>query len=57
MTMTIPNITKTACALIPTAEGEFQLCVYLDDQNKEHLALIRGEVAGQQNVLVRLHSE
>jgi GTP cyclohydrolase II len=55
--MATPNVTKTACARIPTAEGEFQLCVYLDDQGKEHLALIRGDVAGRQNVLARLHSE
>jgi GTP cyclohydrolase II len=57
MITAIPKVIKTACARIPTAEGEFQLCVYLDDQGKEHLTLIRGEIYGQQNVLVRLHSE
>ena len=45
-------------ARIPTAAGEFQLCLYVDNQNnKEHLALIMGEVADQRDVLVRLHSE
>jgi GTP cyclohydrolase II len=46
------------CARIPTNEGEFQLCVYYDEQTgKEHLALILGEVAGQEGVLTRIHSE
>ncbi len=43
---------------IPTQYGEFVLHYYsntLDD--KEHLAFVKGEVADQSNVLVRLHSE
>jgi len=39
-------------------DGEFQLYLYhtsLDD--KEHLALVLGEVDGHSNVLVRVHSE
>jgi len=43
---------------MPTDYGEFDLYLYrskLDGQH--HLALVRGEVAGQQNVLVRVHSE
>ena len=45
-------------ARVPTAMGEFQLCLYLDHlSDKEHLALVIGEPAGKQNVLVRLHSE
>jgi GTP cyclohydrolase II len=47
-----------AVARIPTAEGEFQLCLYTNNQDdKEHLALIMGNVAHQPNVLVRVHSE
>lgn len=52
------TVTSAASARIPTAESEFRLFFYkssLDD--KEHLALVRGEVAGGQNVLVRVHSE
>jgi len=46
------------CARIPTTSGEFQLFLYLDDQtDKEHLALVKGDVSNQQQVLVRLHSE
>ena len=43
---------------MPTDYGEFDLALYrskIDGQH--HLALIRGEVAGKKNVLVRVHSE
>ena len=43
---------------LPTDYGEFDLHLYrsrLDDQH--HLALVYGDVAGQKNVLVRVHSE
>ncbi len=43
---------------LPTRHGEFKLCLYktmIDD--KEHLALVCGEVEGKENVLVRVHSE
>jgi 3,4-dihydroxy 2-butanone 4-phosphate synthase/GTP cyclohydrolase II len=43
---------------LPTDYGDFVLHLYrskLDGQH--HLALVRGEVAGQENVLVRVHSE
>ncbi len=43
---------------LPTPYGEFELHLYrskLDGQH--HLALVRGEVAGHKNVLVRVHSE
>jgi 3,4-dihydroxy 2-butanone 4-phosphate synthase/GTP cyclohydrolase II len=43
---------------LPTDYGDFQLHLYrsLTDQ-QHHLALVKGEVAGQSNVLVRVHSE
>jgi 3,4-dihydroxy 2-butanone 4-phosphate synthase/GTP cyclohydrolase II len=43
---------------MPTDYGEFDLYLYrskLDGQH--HLALVRGNVAGQKKVLVRVHSE
>jgi len=43
---------------LPTDYGDFDLHLYrstLDGQH--HLALVRGEVAGRKNVLVRVHSE
>jgi len=52
------KITKMACARIPTDAGEFQLCLYRSDHDqKEHLALIRGEVRGGEQILARVHSE
>jgi 3,4-dihydroxy 2-butanone 4-phosphate synthase / GTP cyclohydrolase II len=45
-------------ARIPTKYGEFTAYVFeslLD--GTEHMAFVRGEVAGKQNVLVRVHSE
>jgi 3,4-dihydroxy 2-butanone 4-phosphate synthase/GTP cyclohydrolase II len=43
---------------LPTAHGDFDLYLYqsmLDDQH--HLALVKGDVSGRPNVLVRVHSE
>ncbi len=43
---------------LPTEHGDFTLHLYrscVDGQH--HLALVRGDVAGKQNVLVRVHSE
>jgi GTP cyclohydrolase II len=51
-------VKKMVCARIPTSPGEFQLCLYTTNQDdKEHLALIMGEVEGKSDVLVRVHSE
>ena len=48
---------KTAVRL-PTEWGEFQMLLYEDHrEHKEHMVLMRGEVIGQQDVLVRVHSE
>jgi 3,4-dihydroxy 2-butanone 4-phosphate synthase/GTP cyclohydrolase II len=51
-------IRRVSEARIPTRHGEFTAYVYeslLD--GVEHLAFVRGEVAGAGNVLVRVHSE
>lgn len=43
---------------IPTPEGEFQLSLYTSDQDeKEHLAVVMGQVEGKDDILVRVHSE
>lgn len=43
---------------LPTDYGDFQLYLYRSTtDNKDHLALVKGEVAGAKNVLVRVHSE
>jgi GTP cyclohydrolase II len=51
-------VKRMVSARIPTSEGEFQLCLFTTNQDdKDHLALIMGEVSGKSNVLVRIHSE
>ncbi|MCB8949194.1 MAG: GTP cyclohydrolase II [Ardenticatenaceae bacterium] len=51
-------VERQACARIPTEVGEFQLCYYQNNlDNKEHLALIFGEITAEKPVLVRVHSE
>lgn len=43
---------------LPTKYGEFNLVVYEDLIEKyHHLALVKGEVRGKKNVLVRVHSQ
>ena len=52
------TITRMAQARIPTAEGTFQLSLYLNGQHAgEHLAFVLGNVVNQPEVLVRVHSE
>jgi len=52
------KVTSAASARIPTAVSEFRLFFYTGNRDdKEHLALVKGEVAGQREVLVRVHSE
>ncbi len=43
---------------LPTAHGEFTAVAFHETlTGKHHVALVKGEVAGEQNVLVRVHSE
>ena len=43
---------------IPTKHGDFILHYYSNSlDNKEHVAFVKGEVAGKDNVPVRIHSE
>ncbi|MBE2201670.1 MAG: GTP cyclohydrolase II [Anaerolinea sp.] len=52
------TVQQMACARLPTESGAFSLCLYHTNyDNKEHLALVMGAVDGQENVLVRVHSE
>jgi 3,4-dihydroxy 2-butanone 4-phosphate synthase/GTP cyclohydrolase II len=49
---------RIAEARLPTEFGEFRVIGYKNDvDHAEHLALVYGEVEGQQNVLVRMHSK
>ncbi|MGM0631574.1 MAG: GTP cyclohydrolase II [Pseudomonadota bacterium] len=52
------SVTRKACARIPTACGDFQLCYYTNTlDSKEHLALYMGDPASADSALVRVHSE
>lgn len=51
-------VQRAAETTLPTEHGAFDLVVYeteIDDQN--HLALVKGDVSGKEDVLVRVHSE
>jgi 3,4-dihydroxy 2-butanone 4-phosphate synthase/GTP cyclohydrolase II len=48
---------RVAAPRLPTEFGEFQVIGYRNDVDRaEHVALVYGDVAGQANVLVRMHS-
>jgi GTP cyclohydrolase II len=52
------SVKRSVCARIPTNQGDFNLCLYSNNRDeKEHLALIRGDVRDKDSVLVRVHSE
>lgn len=52
------TVQQLTCARIPTVVGEFKLCLYANsDDDKDHLALVMGDVVGENDVLVRVHSE
>lgn len=48
---------KNESATLPTRWGVFQMTVHPDPDGREHCHLVMGDVAGQQDVLVRIHSE
>jgi GTP cyclohydrolase II len=52
------QINRAACAQIPTEAGSYQLCVYENNwDDKEHLAILMGDIEDEEDVLVRIHSE
>jgi 3,4-dihydroxy 2-butanone 4-phosphate synthase/GTP cyclohydrolase II len=51
-------VEKIEVVKMPTDHGEFNLHLYRSKvDGKHHLALVRGEISGAKNVLVRVHSE
>lgn len=55
MKLQLENLVQTP---IPTKHGEFILHYYSNNiDDKEHVALVKGNVAGKRNVPVRIHSE
>jgi 3,4-dihydroxy 2-butanone 4-phosphate synthase/GTP cyclohydrolase II len=50
-------IQRDAVGRLKTAQGEFESIRYVSRlDNEAHLALVHGDIAGQTNVLVRVHS-
>ena len=53
-----PTVERYAEAQLPTRFGPFRVVVYREtDGDKEHLAVVVGEVDGAEDLLVRVHSE
>ncbi|HEX9108305.1 MAG TPA: 3,4-dihydroxy-2-butanone-4-phosphate synthase, partial [Longimicrobiales bacterium] len=51
-------IQRLAEAYMPTPFGEFRVIAYVSEvDGREHVALVKGDIAGKQDVLVRMHSE
>ncbi len=51
-------VERTSSVRLPTAYGEFVAIAFREKlTGKHHVALVRGEVNGRENVLVRVHSE
>jgi 3,4-dihydroxy 2-butanone 4-phosphate synthase/GTP cyclohydrolase II len=51
-------VKREAEANLPTRYGTFKIIIYSNDvDNKEHVALVKGDVKGKDDVLVRVHSE
>jgi 3,4-dihydroxy 2-butanone 4-phosphate synthase/GTP cyclohydrolase II len=51
-------VRRIAEARVPTRHGEFTCYAYEDILNNDHhIAFVKGKVAGEQNTLVRVHSE
>lgn len=51
-------VRRLCFANMPTDFGNFRIYAYENDlDGKEHVAIVKGEVEGKKNVLVRVHSE
>src|SRR3989338_2600409 len=50
-------IMKKESANLPTEYGEFNAVVYECSKGLHHIALVKGEIDGNEDILVRVHSE
>ena len=52
------SISRFSEATLPTELGQFTVVVYAEpSENKEHVAIVKGDVRGKEDVLLRVHSE
>ncbi|HET8932364.1 MAG TPA: GTP cyclohydrolase II [Polyangiales bacterium] len=54
-----PVLTRYSEADVPTEYGSFRIVVYREpsEPNVEHCAIVKGDVGGAQELLIRVHSE
>ncbi|MBO6936538.1 MAG: GTP cyclohydrolase II [Deltaproteobacteria bacterium] len=53
-----PRVVRYSECRLPTEYGPFQVFAYREEGNpNEHLAIVRGDVRGESDVLTRVHSE
>lgn len=51
-------VERIAEARLPSAYGDFRIYAYRNNlDGREHIAIVKGEVAGKSDVLIRVHSE
>jgi 3,4-dihydroxy 2-butanone 4-phosphate synthase/GTP cyclohydrolase II len=51
-------VERVVSVRLPTEYGEFQAIAYREQlSGKQHIALVKGQVEGKENILVRVHSE
>ncbi|MFO8165766.1 MAG: bifunctional 3,4-dihydroxy-2-butanone-4-phosphate synthase/GTP cyclohydrolase II [Thermodesulfobacteriota bacterium] len=51
-------VRKVAETVLPTPSGEFKAIAFVNElDNSEHLALVKGEIKPDKDILVRVHSE
>lgn len=50
-------VRKTVEASLPTKYGNFKVFCYEDFDKGQHLAIVKGNINGKKNILVRVHSE
>jgi 3,4-dihydroxy 2-butanone 4-phosphate synthase/GTP cyclohydrolase II len=50
------DIVATDRADLPTRYGDFDVVAFRGEEGRDHLAVLKGEVEGQEDVLVRIHS-
>lgn len=53
-----PRVEKAATASLPSRFGNFRITAFYDKaEDKEHIAVIKGDIEGKEAVPLRLHSE
>lgn len=51
------SLTHEVDVRLPTVAGDFRMHLYEDEDGKQHLALVMGDIYGKEDVLTRIHSE